>query len=124
MDRPRCSASADDRRPPMSPVRRLSLRARMLVIIVGVTTILLLIMGTVSTYLFVRRVDGQAAAATRRLNQLADILVSRPWEAEANVSVARQRRGTDHGTGNQAALGRGIQVADEPAHRPRPGPCP
>jgi signal transduction histidine kinase len=88
MDRPRCSASADDRRPPMSPVRRLSLRARMLVIIVGVTTILLLIMGTVSTYLFVRRVDGQAAAATRRLNQLADILVSRPWEAEANAQTA------------------------------------
>jgi signal transduction histidine kinase len=88
MDHPRCSASADDRRPPMSPARRLSLRARMLVIIVGVTTILLLIMGTVSTYLFVRRVDGQAAAATRRLNQLADILVSRPWEAEANAQTA------------------------------------
>jgi signal transduction histidine kinase len=60
----------------------------MLVIIVGVTTILLLIMGTVSTYLFVRRVDGQTAAATRRLNQLADILVSRPWEAEANAQTA------------------------------------
>jgi signal transduction histidine kinase len=43
----------------------------MLVIIVGVTTILLLIMGTVSTYLFVRRVDGQTAAADRRLSQLA-----------------------------------------------------
>ena len=44
----------------MSRARRLSLRARMLVIIVGVTTILLLIMGTVSTYLFVRRVDGHS----------------------------------------------------------------
>jgi signal transduction histidine kinase len=67
----------------MSRARRLSLRARMLVIIVGVTTILLLIMGTVSTYLFVRRVDGQTAAATRRLNQLADILGRVPPSAEA-----------------------------------------
>ena len=72
----------------MSPTRRMSLRARMLVIIVGVTTMLLLIMGTVSTYLFVRRVDGQAAAATRRLNQLANILVSQPQDAEANAQTA------------------------------------
>jgi signal transduction histidine kinase len=54
----------------------------MLVIIVGVTTILLLIMGTVSTYLFVRRVDGQTAAATKRLSQLADILARVPPSAE------------------------------------------
>ncbi len=72
----------------MSPARRLSLRARMLVIIVGVTTILLLIMGTVSTYLFVRRVDGQTAAATRRLNLLAAILVKDPQDAEPNAQTA------------------------------------
>lgn len=88
MDRPRCSASANDRRSPMSRARRMSLRARMLVIIVGVTTMLLLIMGTVSTYLFVRRVDGQTAAATRRLNQLANILVKEPQNAEANAQTA------------------------------------
>jgi signal transduction histidine kinase len=67
----------------MSRARRLSLRARMLVIIVGVTTILLLIMGTVSTYLFVGRVDGQTATATRRLNQLADNLALLPQDTEA-----------------------------------------
>ena len=33
----------------MSRTRRLSLRARMMVMLIGVTTILLLIMGTVST---------------------------------------------------------------------------
>jgi two-component system OmpR family sensor kinase len=70
----------------MSRTRRLSLRARMLVIIVGVTTILLLIMGTVSTYLFIRRVDGQTAAATRRLNQLAYNLVEVPQNFEAEVA--------------------------------------
>ena len=67
----------------MSRARRLSLRARMLVIIVGVTTILLLIMGAVSTYLFVGRVDGQTAGATKRLNQLADILAQVSPSAEA-----------------------------------------
>jgi signal transduction histidine kinase len=72
----------------MSRTRRLSLRARMLVIIVGVTTILLLIMGTVSTYLFVRRVDGQTAAAARRLNELATSLVQYPQAAEANAQTA------------------------------------
>jgi signal transduction histidine kinase len=70
----------------MSRTRRLSLRARMLVIIIGVTTILLLIMGTVSTYLFIRRVDGQTAAATRRLNQLAYNLVDVPQNFEAEVA--------------------------------------
>jgi signal transduction histidine kinase len=77
----------------MSRARRLSLRARMLVIIVGVTTILLLIMGTVSTYLFVGRVDGQTAAATKRLNQLADILArvspgSEAADAKLNAQTA------------------------------------
>ena len=89
----------------------------MLVIIVGVTTILLLIMGTVSTYLFVRRVDGQTAAATRRLNQLATTwLRSRRFEAEVaryaqtGYSVvgsrfsARRRGAADHRTGDQGSL--------------------
>ena len=77
----------------MSRTRRLSLRARMLVIIVGVTTILLLIMGAVSTYLFVGRMDGQTAAATKRLNQLADILArvsprSEAADAKLNAQTA------------------------------------
>jgi signal transduction histidine kinase len=51
----------------MSRTRRLSLRARMLVMLIGVTTVLLLVMGTVSTYLFVRRVDAQVALASKNL---------------------------------------------------------
>jgi signal transduction histidine kinase len=39
----------------------------MLVMLIGVTTLLLLVMGTVSTYLFVRRVDAQEALASRNL---------------------------------------------------------
>ena len=39
----------------------------MLVMLIGVTTLLLLVMGTVSTYLFVRRVDAQEALANRNL---------------------------------------------------------
>jgi signal transduction histidine kinase len=39
----------------------------MLVMLIGVTTLLLLVMGTVSTYLFVRRVDAQAAVADKNL---------------------------------------------------------
>jgi signal transduction histidine kinase len=55
----------------MSRTRRLSLRARMLVMLVGVTTILLLIMGTVSTYLLARRVDAQIAAINSNLTNWA-----------------------------------------------------
>jgi signal transduction histidine kinase len=39
----------------------------MLVMLIGVTTLLLLVMGTVSTYLFVRRVDAQEAVANKNL---------------------------------------------------------
>jgi len=51
----------------MSRTRRLSLRARMLVMLIGVTTVLLLVMGTVSTYLLARRVDAQIAASSSHL---------------------------------------------------------
>ena len=51
----------------MSRTRRLSLRARMLVMLIGVTTVLLLVMGTVSTYLLARRVDAQVAASSSHL---------------------------------------------------------
>src|SRR5271165_106543 len=43
----------------MSRTRRLSLRARMMVMLIGVTTILLLTMGTVSTVVLIHRVDRQ-----------------------------------------------------------------
>ena len=43
----------------MSGRRRLSLRARMLVLLIGVTTIFLLTMGTVSTVILARNVTGQ-----------------------------------------------------------------
>jgi signal transduction histidine kinase len=50
----------------------------MLVMLVGVTTILLLVMGTVSTYLLARRVDEQVAASTSRLTSTADRLARNP----------------------------------------------
>ena len=67
----------------MSRTRRLSLRARMLVMLVGVTTVLLLIMGTVSTYLLAQRVNAQAAAVDKRLSDLASLLARNPQEAQA-----------------------------------------
>ena len=56
--------------------KRLSLRARMLVLLIGVTTIFLLIMGVVGTFVLNSRLSGNfnaslAAAATRRQAQLA-----------------------------------------------------
>jgi signal transduction histidine kinase len=47
--------------------RRLSLRGRMLVMLVGVTTVLLLVMGTVSTLVLARRVDSQIAEINANL---------------------------------------------------------
>ena len=58
--------------------RKLSLRARMLVMLVGVTTVLLLIMGIVSAFLLARRVDSQSAAADQRLNSAAAVLAREP----------------------------------------------
>jgi signal transduction histidine kinase len=55
----------------MSGTRRLSLRGRMLVMLVGVTTILLMVMGTVSTYLLARRVDAQITQANTNLSTRA-----------------------------------------------------
>jgi signal transduction histidine kinase len=61
--------------------RKLSLRARMLIVLVGVTTVLLLIMGIVSTYLLGNRVNSQVAATDKRLSALAAALVSDPQAA-------------------------------------------
>jgi signal transduction histidine kinase len=65
----------------MSGTRRMSLRARMLVMLIGVTTFLLLIMGTVSTVVLIHRVDkqvGQFEAALRLESMLT------PQALEAN----------------------------------------
>src|ERR1700739_3984273 len=66
----------------MSRTRRLSLRARMLVLLIGVTTVLLLVMGTVSTYLLARRVDAQVAASSNHLiNAVASLRKHGPQAA-------------------------------------------
>jgi signal transduction histidine kinase len=69
---------AADARAPMRRTRKLSLRARMLVMLVGVTTVLLLIMGIVSTYVLARRADSQAATADKRLNGAASLIAIDP----------------------------------------------
>jgi signal transduction histidine kinase len=60
----------------MKPPQRLSLRARMLVLLISVTTIFLLIMGLVSATVLSRRLDGQfnedLFAAAARPQQLPD----------------------------------------------------
>jgi signal transduction histidine kinase len=58
----------------VSRSRGLSLRARMLVLLVGVITVLLVVMGSVSTYLFARWVDGQIADHSTVLRQRAAAL--------------------------------------------------
>jgi two-component system, OmpR family, sensor kinase len=61
----------------MTNSRRLSLRARMLILLIGVTAIFLLIMGAVTTAVLTKRLSGQfnndlIAAAARSPRQLAD----------------------------------------------------
>jgi signal transduction histidine kinase len=70
----------------MRPGRKLSLRARMLVMLVGVTTILLLLMGTISTYLLSRRVDGQTTSVDRHLVTLATALAANPTAAKVGLT--------------------------------------
>ena len=58
----------------MTASRRLSLRARLLVMLVGVTTVLLIIMGTVSTLLLSHEVDGQIIDSDTMLTEnVADL---------------------------------------------------
>jgi len=53
----------------------------MLVMLIGVTTVLLLVMGTVSTYLLARRVDAQLAASSAHLTAAATVLARNPQSA-------------------------------------------
>jgi signal transduction histidine kinase len=63
----------------VSSTRRLSLRARMLVLLVGVTTALLLVMGTVSSYLLAHLADGQITQASDVLTEhVANLAASCP----------------------------------------------
>ena len=107
----------------MSRTRKLSLRARMLVMLVGVTTVLLLIMGTVSTYLLASRVDGQAAAVARHLSTTATVLASEPQLAAEETGYAAVeiplraplcRPKADHGHGHDGAGRSGHSVAGKP----------
>ncbi|MGB6453995.1 MAG: ATP-binding protein [Streptosporangiaceae bacterium] len=65
--------------------RKLSLRGRMLVMLVAVTIVLLLIMGTVSAYLVSTRANAQAASRNVTLNGAATLLARDPLLA-ANQS--------------------------------------
>jgi signal transduction histidine kinase len=60
----------------VSSARRLSLRARMLVMLVGVTTVILLVMGTVCTYLLAHLVDGQISQSSNLLKEKVDDLAA------------------------------------------------
>src|SRR5215469_576448 len=60
----------------------------MLVMLVGVTTVLLLIMGIVSTYVLARRADSQATAADRRLTAAATLLAIDPALATSQTSYS------------------------------------
>ena len=62
--------------------RKLSLRGRMLVMLVGVTIVLLLIMGSVSAYLVTSRENAQTASTNVRLNGAAALLARDPLLAE------------------------------------------
>jgi signal transduction histidine kinase len=63
----------------VTSTRRLSLRARMLVMLVGVTTALLLVMGTVSSYLLAHLVNGQIAQDSEVLTEhVANLAASCP----------------------------------------------
>jgi signal transduction histidine kinase len=88
----------------MSRRRKLSLRGRMLVMLVGVTTLLLVVMGTVSTYLLAGKVDAEIAANNaalvnfaRRLAGYSPAVLQKTMEAPGNsgndtVAVVMLRR--------------------------------
>ena len=66
--------------------RKLSLRGRMLVMLVAVTVVLLLIMGTVSAYLVTTRAHAQTASGDQRLSGAATILARDPQLAQNQSS--------------------------------------
>jgi signal transduction histidine kinase len=67
--------------------RKLSLRGRMLVMLVAVTVVLLLIMGTVSAYLVTTRARAQTASGDQRLSAAATILAKNPQLAHNQSST-------------------------------------
>jgi signal transduction histidine kinase len=79
----------------MSRTRRLSLRARMMVMLIGVTTILLLIMGTVSTAVFIQRADRESSHFETDLtaysaNPVSTLKNNRQGYAAAEIRVGRR----------------------------------
>ena len=73
-------------RRPRPAGRRLSLRARLLIVLLSVTAVLLVIMGVVSIFLLGRRVNQQVLAADQRLVALTTALAADP-QAALNASV-------------------------------------
>jgi signal transduction histidine kinase len=73
----------------------------MLVMLIGVTTVLLLVMGTVSTYLLARRVDAQMTATSIHLTDVAASLAKNGPQSAANANYP------------------GLAVADIPLRGPR-----
>jgi len=71
-----------------SRARKLTLRARMLVMLVGVTAVLLVVMGIVSTYVLARRADTQATAADRRLTAWATLVAIDPALATSQTNYS------------------------------------
>ena len=67
--------------------RKLSLRGRMLVMLVAVTVVLLLIMGTVSAYLVTTRAHAQTTSGDLRLSGAASILARDPQLAQNQGST-------------------------------------
>jgi len=82
----------------------MSLRARMLVMLIGVTTVLLLIMGTVSTYLMARRVDGQLTTIGRHLAGIATVLQDQPYSAKGAMHTGYAVIEVPLGTGTPLAV--------------------
>ena len=102
----------------VSGSRRLSLRARMLVLLIAVTTIFLLTMGTVSTVILARNVTAQFKSNLVTESSYAPVDVAGAPERLRGGRWSRGRRpdpesGPDHGPGDHHGAGRR-------GHRPDP----
>jgi signal transduction histidine kinase len=119
----------------MSGSRRLSLRARMLVLLIGVTTMFLLIMGTVSTVILARNVTRQVkgdlveestfspAEVSSHQNGYSAVLVSRTSGVQPLTNAGATASAT---TALQAAVARlvGQHVLRDQPRRPFDLPAP
>jgi signal transduction histidine kinase len=93
----------------MTSPRRLSLRGRMLAMLVGVTTILLMVMGAVSTYLLARRVAAQIEQANAAL-ELRSASLARAASTKPAAVAAWLRSQPDAATAAEVQLTPGLKV--------------